>query len=283
MKKRERTRGEKICSLLRCAAILPLALAAGVFTFLLRGYSFSALVCCVTIGILLFYELMSHLVPRHPKPWKTLRRIFTVCLCLGLLVAGVTEAFIIEASFGDPEESCEYIVVLGAKVRNDGPSVSLMDRIKAAYAYMEAHPEVIAVVSGGQGPDEPMTEAQCIYEHLVAMGIDESRIWQEGRAASTWANLNYSLDLIQENTGTRPRHIGLVSSEYHLFRAQLLGKDCGVDIVGIPAETSRFSQKVNHFMREVAGVWHYLILGGQYDEQRLCGICLEQRGSPPGH
>ena len=30
-------------------------------------------------------------------------------------------------------------------------------------------------------------------------------------------------------------------------------------------ETSRFSQKVNHFMREIAGVWHYLILGGQYE------------------
>ena len=265
MKKREKFRWGTAFRLLRWAAVILLAMVAGVFTFVLAGYSFSALVSCLLIGILLFYELMAWLVPRHPKPWRWVRRIFTVCLCLGLLAVGITEAFIIEASLGDPEESCEYIVVLGAKVRQDGPSVSLMDRIKGAYAYLEANPEVIAVVSGGQGPDEPMSEARCIYEHLVAMGIDESRIWQEDRAASTWANLNYSLDLIQEKTGTRPQRIGLVSSEYHLFRAGLLGKDCGVDIVGIPAATSRFSQKVNHFMREVAGVWHYLILGGQYD------------------
>jgi uncharacterized SAM-binding protein YcdF (DUF218 family) len=251
--------------ILRWLLMPPLAAIWYVFTFLMAGYSFSALVCVCLIGILLFYNICYMSRKRFPKTTKVVKGLFTFLLCIGLLVVSVTEVLIIRASLGDKAETCEYMVVLGAKVRQDGPSVSLMDRIKAAYAYMEAHPEVIAVVSGGQGPDEPMTEAQCIYEHLVAMGIDESRIWQEGRAASTWANLNYSLDLIQENTGTRPRHIGLVSSEYHLFRAQLLGKDCGVDIVGIPAETSRFSQKVNHFMREVAGVWHYLILGGQYD------------------
>jgi len=124
---------------------------------------------------------------------------------------------------------------------------------------------VIAVVSGGQGADEPMSEARCMYEHLVAMGIEEDRIWMEDQAASTWANLNYALDLIEEKTGTRPERIGLVSSEYHMFRASLLARDCGVEPIGIPARTSRFSQMVNHFMREIAGVWHYILLGGQYD------------------
>ena len=73
------------------------------------------------------------------------------------------------------------------------------------------------------------------------------------------------LNLIEENTGTRPDKIGILSSEYHLFRASLFADACGVESVGIPAPTSRLSQKINHFMREVAGVWHYLILGGQYD------------------
>jgi hypothetical protein len=45
----------------------------------------------------------------------------------------------------------------------------------------------------------------------------------------------------------------------------MLAKDCGVEPVMIPAKTSLFSQRVNHFMREVAGVWHYILLGGQYD------------------
>ena len=242
-----------------------LALMAFFLKFCIPGYSFSALVCVCLIGITLFYEITRLLKHRFPKCMKYLRRVFTVCLCTGLLVVSITEAIIIKHSFGDPGESCQYMVVLGAKVREDGPSVSLMDRIRGAYEYMVAHPDVIAIVSGGQGEDEPMSEAQCMYDHLVAMGIDESRIWIEDQATSTWGNLNLSLDLIEARTGTRPEKIGLLSSENHLFRAGLQAKECGVETVGIPARTSRFSQKVNHFMREVAGVWHYLLLGGQYD------------------
>ena len=188
----------------------------------------------------------------------------SVLLCIGILIAGITEFFILKASFGQPKESCDYAVVLGAKVRQDGPSVSLMDRIYGARDYLEAHPDVIAIVSGGQGPDEPMTEAQCMYEELIKLGIDENRIWRENKATSTWENLNFSLNLIEERTGTRPEKIGIISSEYHLFRASLFANSVGVESVGIPAKTSIISQRINHLMREVVGVWHYLILGGQY-------------------
>lgn len=242
-----------------------LALLAAFLKFCLPGYGFSALVCLGIIGVIVFYTVSKKLLPRFPKTMKWLRRIFTVCLCVGLLLAGITEAVIINASFGNPDKHCDYMVVLGAKVRTSGPSLSLWDRIYAARDYMQAHPDVIAVVSGGQGVDEPMSEAQAMYDKLVALGIDPERIWIEDQASSTWANLNYSLDLIEQKTGTRPDTLGVVSSEYHMYRAGLQAKDCGVEFVGIPAKTSRFSQAVNHFMREIAGVWHYIVLGGQYD------------------
>ena len=191
--------------------------------------------------------------------------MFTTILCIGLILVCVTEFFIIKASFGEPKETCDYVVVLGAKVRETGPSVSLWDRIYGARDYLEAHPDVIAIVSGGQGPEEPMTEAQAMRDALVELGIDENRVWMEGEATSTWENLNYSLNLIEEKTGARPDTLGVVSSEYHMYRASLQAKDCGVEFVGIPAKTSRLSQAINHFMREIAGVWHYMILGGQYD------------------
>ena len=261
----KQTKRPSIANTIRWLAMIPLALAAFFFKFMMAGYGFTAAVLCGIIGILLFYNLANILSSKFPKQIKLIRRIFTICLCVGLLVAAVTEAFIIQASFGDPKERCDYIVVLGAKVRHDGPSVSLMDRIYGAYDYMCEHPDVIAVVSGGQGVDEPMSEAQCIYEHLVAMGIDEDRIWLEDQAASTWANLNYSLDMIEAKTGMRPKTLGIVSSEYHMLRAGMQAKDCGIDPVRIPARTSLISQRVNHFMREVAGVWHYIVLGGRYD------------------
>ena len=252
-------------NLFRWLAIIPLLLLIIFFTFFMAGYSFTVLVCWCLIGILMVYNIIYLLRNKYPAGTRMVKRIFTFLLCVGLIVVGATEAVIIHASFGQPKESCDYVVVLGAKVRPDGPSVSLMDRIYAAADYLNAHPDVIAVVSGGQGPDEPIEEAWCMHEELVKLGIDPARIWVEDRATSTWENLQFSLDLIEEKTGTRPDKIGILSSEYHLFRASLFADACGVESVGIPAATSRLSQKINHFMREVAGVWHYLILGGQYD------------------
>lgn len=252
--------------ILRWVAMVPLAFLWFVFTFLMAGYSFTALVCLCLMGILLFYNICCLTKNRFPKLTRVVKRVFTVLLCMGLLVVGATEALIIQASLGDKEETCQYMLVLGAKVRNDGPSVSLMDRIKATAAYMEEHPEVIAIVSGGKGPDEPITEAQCMYEQLVKLGVDPERIWLEDKATSTWENLRFAMNLIEEKTGQRPEKIGLLSSEYHLFRAKMFARACNVEAVGIPARTSRISQMVNHFMREVAGVWHYIILGGQYHD-----------------
>ena len=245
-------------------AIIPLVLMIVFFSFFMAGYSFTVLVCCGLICIILFYNSMYLLQQKNPAKVRSLKRMVTTILCIGLILVGITEFFILKASFGEPKESCDYAVVLGAKVRPTGPSASLWDRIYGARDYLETHPNVIAIVSGGQGPDEPKTEARAMYDELVKLGIDPDRIWLEEEATSTWENLNFSLNLIEEKTGHRPEKIGIVSSEYHLFRASLFADACNVESVGIPAHTSRLSQKINHFMREVAGVWHYLILGGQY-------------------
>ena len=105
-----------------------------------------------------------------------------------------------------------------------------------------------------------------MHRELCELGLDPRRLRIEDAATSTWENLNFSLALIEEKTGLRPETIGLLSSEYHLFRAGLFAADCGVEAVGIPATTSWFSIRVNYFLREAAGVWHYLILGGNYSD-----------------
>ena len=246
--------------------LVPLGIIYYFCKFVLPGYSFTALVCLCLAAVILFYTAMPFLGQRFPGLAKVLTLGVTAVLVLGLCVCAVTEALIIKASFGDPGEQVDYVVVLGAKVRDDGPSVSLWDRIYAARDYLEAHPHTVAVLSGGKGKDEPMSEAQCMFTELLALGIEPGRLWQEDKAESTWENIRYSLDLIQKETGARPTKIGVLSSEYHLFRASLFAKKNQVEFVGIPARTSRLSQRINHFMREVAGVWHYIILGGNYSD-----------------
>ena len=252
----------RILALMICAVLSGLAFF---LEFCIPGYSFSALVCICLIGVILFYAFFPLVGLKFPVFTKYTTRVFTAVLILGLLVVGITEALIIHKSFGDPKESVDYVVVLGAKVNKNGPSVSLMDRICAAYEYAESHPDTVLILSGGQGADEPITEAECMFRELIWLGVNPKRLWCEHYATSTWENLKFSLDLIEEETGQRPAKIGVLSSEYHLFRASLFAKACDVEFVGIPARTSRWGQRINHFMREVAGVWHFLVLGGQYD------------------
>lgn len=253
--------GKKAHPFLGLGACVPFAAVGYVCKFMIRGYSFTALVCLGIIGVILFYTLMPLLGRVFPQFARVTTIVFTVLLLCGLALFSFTEYHIIQASFGTPDAEAEYLVVLGAKVRDDGPSVSLWDRINAAADYLKAHEDTIAIVSGGQGEDEPITEAQCMHDELVKLGIDESRIWMEDKATSTDENMRFSLDLIEEKTGTRPEKLAILSSEYHLYRSSLMAKKLGIEFVGVPAKTSRLSQLVNHAMREVAGVWHFYIFG----------------------
>ncbi len=227
-----------------------------------HGHSFLGLVCIGISGVILCYYLLGILARRRFMPGKVLRTVFTSLLLLGICAFGVTEAIILAASTGAEDQRCDYVIVLGAKVNGTAPSLSLSDRIQAAEDYLKAHPDTIAILSGGQGPDEGISEAECMLRELTARGIAPERLWLEGRATSTWENLNFSLDIIEEKTGTRPERVGLLSSEYHLYRAGLFAKECGVEAITIPAATSWLTIRLNYFMREVAGVWHYMIFGG---------------------
>lgn len=235
------------------------------FRSFVHGHSFLGLICFLLAGVLLCNHLLRRLQRQFPIA-KLFRWGFNGFLILGILVSFCTLGVILRASLGAENPQERYVVVLGAKVNGTSPSLSLSDRIDAAEAYLNNYPDAIAILSGGQGADEGISEAKCMFEQLTARGISPDRLWLEDKATSTWENLKFSLDLIEEKTGNRPETIGLISSEYHLFRAGLFAKDCGVTAVGIPAKTQWVSLRINYFLREVAGVWHYLILGGQYHD-----------------
>lgn len=240
------------------AALLLLSLF---FYTAIHGHSFLGLVCLCLAGVVIAYNILNLTKKHFPKTAKALTVTLTTVLCIGVLIFAITEGIIIHASFGQPDADCDYIVVLGAKVNGTSPSLSLSDRIRTAEGYLKAHPDSIAILSGGQGDDEGISEAQCMFNELTARGIAADRLWLEEQATSTQENLRFSLDLIEGKTGARPDSIGIISSEYHLFRAGIFAKECGVTAIGIPAQTSWFSIKLNYFMREVAGIWHYILLG----------------------
>ena len=238
---------------------LVLGLLACFFGFALQGYATIALVCVGLAGVLWSYRLGFWLKKKHHKWGKAVIRVLTILLCMGFLVFAVTEFFIIRASFGNPGQDAAYLLVLGAKVNPNGPSVSLRNRIHAAYDYLLEHPNTISILSGGQGTNEHISEAQCMFEELTAMGIPANRLWLEDQSTSTWENLTFTLQLLQENTGKTPDSIAIVTSEYHLYRAGLFASRLGLESVGVPAKTTLPVLKINYFIREAVAVWYHTL------------------------
>lgn len=227
-----------------------------------RGYRFTGGLCLCGAMVVLFYRFMNILQLTHPESAILLRLVFTICLELVLGAAFITGCVIAKASRGKPEMDHDFIIVLGAGVDGTVPSMCLAERLDATYDYMTAHPDAICIGSGGQGKWELIPEGQCIFNELTAQGISPERIWIEDRSSTTLENIRFSVDLIEKKTGTRPKTVGLVSNEYHLYRAAMFARPLGVTAVGIPAQTQYFFLRVNYFLREIAAVWFYRIRGG---------------------
>ncbi len=243
--------------------LLPIALAAaGIFLRSSVPTGFLGLCCFGLAGLLCLYFLIGLLARRELMTAKVLRSILLTLICFSLVLVTATGLVVAAAGRGQAQAHCACIVVLGAKVNGTEPSRILAQRIDAAEAYLHANPDSVAVLSGGQGADEGISEAQCMCNVLTQRGIAPERLLLEESSTSTMENLQFSLELLEKTTGSRPETVGVVSSEFHLFRAAMYARGLGIRTVGIPGRTDNPIHFVNYFLREIAGVWHYIILGG---------------------
>ena len=160
----------------------------------------------------------------------------------------IAELLILAPGLRDAPSGLDCIVVLGARVNGREPSGALRNRIEVAGEYLEANPDTIAVLSGGQGSDEEISEAQCMYEKLTARGIDPARLILEDKSTDTSENLRFSRELVPEGAS-----VGLVTNNFHICRALGLARGLNWDVQGIPVATSLLSFP-HYMMREFIGV-----------------------------
>ena len=112
----------------------------------------------------------------------------------------------------------------------------LMERLEAAYDYLTEHEDSACVLSGGQGPGESISEAECMYRYLVAKGIDPARLYREDRSTDTKENLMFSKQVIEEN-GLYPV-IAITTSEFHEYRAGQIAKSLDMEYGAVSGRTA---------------------------------------------
>lgn len=149
-------------------------------------------------------------------------------------------------------------VVLGCHVKDGRPSRILGERIDAAYEYLSSHPQAIAVLSGGQGEDEAISEAECMYRELTARGIDGSRLYKEESSVNTPTNLRHSREILEEVLGadsawTEDHEIALITSEFHCYRGCLHAKQEGLSPVAYASKTA-MPYIIPFYLREIVAV-----------------------------
>ena len=171
---------------------------------------------------------------RETKKGRLFTSLFCVVFCCGLVLVTAESALMVRAAVnGPPEDVPVTVVVLGCRVRGTFPSKAMRQRLTAAEGFLRDHPDAVCILSGGQGEDEEIAEADCMYRELTAAGIDPGRLYREDRSTSTRENFLFSREIIKNNG--LPETVIVVTNEYHQYRAGLIAKALGMETYAVSA------------------------------------------------
>ncbi len=214
-------------------------------------------------GVLLFMGAALRFrwaVAVSPK-WRLPRGVFLAGGALWLLSFAAVCCILCAAAFPPEFPPCDWVVVLGAGLHGDRPSETLRLRLETAAGYLRENPDTRAVVTGGRGPGETITEAEAMAAFLVSAGVDPGRILLEDRATSTAENLRHSRAVLEAAgaLAEAPPSLAVVTSGFHLFRVQLLARRAGLALFPVAAPTPWYLLP-NACLREYLAVIKSLLL-----------------------
>lgn len=187
---------------------------------------------------------------RSKKTGKVLLGIVSVIISAVIIVAGIETVFMISAAVRSPEPQAT-VVVLGCRVYGERPSRMMVARLKAAKKYLDKNPESACILSGGQGADEDISEAECMYRYLVANGVSPDRLYKEDKSTSTRENLAFSKEII-EREGLNS-NIAIATNEFHEYRAQEIAEALGLESGAVSGATEIWVLPT-YYVRELYGI-----------------------------
>lgn len=199
---------------------------------------------------------------KYPDRMELWIPVSLVTLCAsGMVILLVVQILIFGRIPPTAESSLDYVIVLGASVKSDGISKTLKLRLDKAAEYAAENPDTVLVLSGAQGEGEPMTEAEAMRLYLLAQGVPPMQMLLEERSHSTLENIVFSRGIIEKDreekrahwqknkpelafpamkVADKPTRIGIITSNFHLYRARMIARKQGMtDVKGIASESDR--------------------------------------------
>ena len=185
--------------------------------------------------------------------------VVTTCVA-GVAVLAMLCVLVFLGAATSAKSNLDYVIVLGAMVKERTVSNSLRKRLDKAMEYAEDNPDTILVLSGGKGPGESTSEAEAMYQYLLHNGARPEQLLIEDRSESTVENIAYSKVVIEQHrkknqkvlvplrqkttsvpyavAPDRPLEIGVLTSNFHIYRARMTAEKWGFDnVYGISADS----------------------------------------------
>jgi uncharacterized SAM-binding protein YcdF (DUF218 family) len=187
---------------------------------------------------------------------KVVLSIIGLCIVIVIGLVIVITSCMITANTNKAKEN-STVIVLGCKVNGESASLTLVERLEAAYAYLIENPNSICILSGGKGTDEDISEAECMYRYLTDKGISQERLYKEEKSTSTRENLSFSKEIMDRYQLNQK--VAIVTNEFHEYRAGKVAQSLGLEYSAVAARTAWWLFST-YYVRELYGIlyeWVY--------------------------
>lgn len=210
---------------------------------------------CIILGIIF---IKTETYRKNSKFYNRIGKVVLGLFIVWLISFAVLMTVIFTSAISQQNEKVDSVIVLGAGLKGGVPTLALQTRLDSAIDYMNRNPETKAIVSGGQGFSETITEAEGMKRYLVSHGIPEDRILKEEQSTSTYENMLFSKKLYENSIGKKLNKVMIITNNFHMMRSKMLARRAGLQPYGISSGTPWYIYP-NVLLREYLAVFKSLI------------------------
>ena len=236
--------------------LIAVALAIIAVAAFMYGLMLAALPAVAATALILLAIAAQLLSKRAPGFYKVASRIVASVTCVVIAMCTVASVQILSCYFDDEVPENAVVIVLGcglSQIDQTSPSLMLYGRLRAAEAYMRANPNAVVILSGGQGDNEKISEAEAMYRYFESQGTDMTNIYMESRSHNTEQNLTYSAELARAEGLDLTGGVAIVTDGFHQYRAHKHAHWLGLETYTVSSRAP-VALQVFYWAREIPGI-----------------------------
>jgi SanA protein len=165
-------------------------------------------------------------------------------LCFNSYVKASVKNRIITSEEAGDLRNVDCILILGAGVRDNKPSLMLEDRLDLGIELYKTGVSNRILMSGDHGRVE-YDEVNIMKQYAIDQGVPSEDIFMDHAGFSTYESFYRARDIFQADT------IVIVTQQYHMYRALYDGKGLGLNVYGVTADPQIYQGQAKRNAREI--------------------------------